>query len=104
MKKVKMLVAGAAITLLSGCAGGPYMHGMIFSDIQRPVDVRDNAVACTKKGESTMMNYLNWIAIGDGSVATAKEKAGIKKVGTVDVKYMNILGIIQSSTTVVCGE
>ena len=102
MKKV--VFAGALAALLSGCAAGPYMHGAAFSDVQRPVDVRDNATACDKKGESTMTNYLNLVAIGDSSVMTAKKNAGIKKVGSVDVKYNNILGIIQTSTTIVCGE
>lgn len=104
MKKVKLLIAGAAVSLLSGCAGGPYIHGVLFSDMQRPVDVRDNAVDCTKRGEATAMNYMNLVGLGDASVATAKKNAGIKKVGSVDVRYTNILGLIQTSTTIVCGE
>lgn len=104
MKKIIAVTALASMTLLSGCAMGPYTHGFVYSDIDRPLDVRDNAVACTKKGEASMTNILNLFATGDASLAKAKSNAGITKVGTVDVGFTNILGIIQTSTTTVCGE
>lgn len=104
MKKLIALTALASMTLLSGCATGPYAHGFIYSDVDRPVSVQDNAVACNKKGEATMTNILSVFATGDASTAKAKSNAGITKVGTVDVGYTNILGIIQTTTTSVCGE
>jgi hypothetical protein len=89
--------------LLSGCQT-PYGGGMIFSDYSAPIDVRDNATACTKSGKSTMVNILGMVSTGDAGVAAAKEKGGITKVGSVDVNFTNILGIVGKTTTVVCGE
>jgi hypothetical protein len=100
----KIIVAGALSLSLSGCALGPYQPGFLFSNMSAPIDVRDNAVACNKRGEATATNILGLVAMGDAGVAKAKAEAGITKVGNVDVKYTNILGLFSSSTTVVCGE
>ena len=102
MKKV--IIAAALATSLTGCAFGPYQPGFIYSSIDAPLDVRDNAVACTKKGESSMTNILGLFSTGNAGIAKAKENAGITKVGSVDVHFTNILSLISTSTTTVCGE
>ena len=103
MKKlVTACVMGGAI-LLSGCQA-PYSGGMIYSNYNAPVDVRDNATACDKRGESQMVNLFGMFAVGDAGVEAAKANGGISKVGNVDINYQSLLGIFGKTTTVVCGE
>ncbi len=101
----KILLAGAAGTalLLTGCAG-PYSAGAWYSDMSAPSAVTDNGASCSKVGQSQMVNYLGLIATGDASVATAKKNAGITKVANVDYDHDSILGIINTTTTKVCGK
>lgn len=103
MKKMMTaaIVAGAA--MLSGCAG-PYSGGMYFSQYKAPLGVTDNAADCAKIGTSKMTNVLGLIAFGDASVSTAKQSVGITKVANVDYDYTNILGIVMTTKTKVCGE
>ena len=103
MKKLFALAAVSGSLFLTGCQT-PYSPGLIYSDMAAPVDVRDNAVACTKEGTATMKNYLGYFAFGDASTAKAKQDAGIARVGTVDVKFKNILGLYGETTTTVCGD
>ena len=100
----KIIVAGALAASLSGCALGPYQPGLLYTNMSAPIDVRDNAVSCNKRGEATTTNILGLIGTGDAGVEKAKANAGITKVGNVDVQYTNILGLFSTSTTVVCGE
>jgi hypothetical protein len=100
----KILVAAALTASLSGCAIGPYQGGFLYSDISAPLDVRDNAVACTKKGTSSMSNILGLFGAGDAGIEKAKANGGITKVGSVDVHYMNFLTLYTNTTTTVCGE
>ncbi|MCG8391598.1 MAG: TRL-like family protein [Pseudomonadales bacterium] len=103
MKKLLSLAVLSGSIALAGCQT-PYTPGLAYSDMAAPVDVRDNAVPCTKEGSATMKNYLGLVATGDASTAAAKQSAGIAKVGTVDVEFTNILGLYGKTTTTVCGE
>ena len=103
MKKIVMAGMVAAATLLSGCMG-PYSGGLIYNNYNQPLSVRDNATACSKRGESSMTNVLGYFAMGDASVSKAKQAAGITKVGSVDTHFTSILGIVGTTTTVVCGD
>ncbi|MEH6784852.1 MAG: TRL-like family protein [Alcanivorax jadensis] len=103
MKKLIALATVSGSLFLTGCQT-PYSPGLIYSDMAAPVDVRDNAVACTKEGTATMKNYLGFLATGDASTAKAKQNAGIARVGTVDVHFTNILGLYGETTTTVCGD
>jgi hypothetical protein len=77
---------------------------MIYSNFNAPVDVRDNATTCDKRGEAEMINIFGLFAVGDAGVEAAKSNGGISKVGNVDINYQNLLGIFGKTTTVVCGE
>lgn len=103
MKKVFLALAIASSALLTGCQT-PYSGGLIFNSYNAPVDVRDNATACDKRGNATMVNILGLVSTGNAGVAAAKEDGGITKVGSVDVNFTSLLGIIGKTTTVVCGE
>ncbi len=100
----KITVAAALALSLTGCAMGPYQGGFLYTNMTAPIDVRDNAVGCTKKGESNATNILGLIGTGDAGVEKAKSAAGITKVGSVDVHFTHVLGLFSSTTTTVCGE
>ncbi|WP_414631550.1 TRL domain-containing protein [Alcanivorax sp. UBA3183] len=50
------------------------------------------------------LSGLGYFAFGDASTAKAKQDADIARVGTVDVKFKNILGLYGETTTTVCGD
>lgn len=103
----KLLLAGAAITsiaMLSGCASRPYANGLLYGNQSAPLMVTNVAADCQKHGTSQSTSYLGLVTIGDASIAAAKEDGGITQVGTVDYHIDNLLGIIATTTTKVCGK
>lgn len=103
MKKLLIAASLGGAMLLTGCAT-PYSSGIAFSDMSAPNGVTDNAANCSKIGTSSMVNYLGFVATGDASVTAAKKNAGISKVSNVDYDFDSILGIINTTTTTVCGN
>lgn len=103
MKKLLLASVVGGAMALTGCAA-PYSSGLIYSDMSAPNQVTDNSANCSKMGDSTMVNILGFLATGDASVTKAKKKAGISKVANVDYDYTSILGIINTTTTRVCGN
>lgn len=104
---MKALILSAAIVgtaLLTGCAQAPYQNGFIFSSTGSPVMVTNANVACEKTGSASSSNILGLFAMGDASTAAAKADGNIKTIGTVDVKFNSILGVISNTQTTVCGE
>lgn len=104
MKKIILSVAIVGTALLTGCAQAPYQNGFIFSNTAAPVYVTDANVGCDKKGSSSSSNILGLFAMGDASTAAAKANGSIQTVGTVDVQFNSILGIISHTKTTVCGK
>jgi len=107
MKKLSLWVLVLGACMLVGCAMPPYSPGIWFSDIDVPACSPDDATGLqigSKTGTSQMVNYVGVVAIGDASIKTAAANAGISKVKTVDVHYNSILGIINTTTTMVTGE
>ena len=50
------------------------------------------------------MMYLGLIAVGDASIRTAANSAGITKIHHVDYHTTNMLGIVARITVTVYGE
>jgi len=49
--------------------------------------------------------YLHCLAFNaDASIKSAAKNGGITKISTVDIKYGDILGIVQTYETIVTGE
>ena len=92
MKKLRIILAVAAITLLASCS------------VSGPLMITDNDVS-TKRGEAS---YNVWIfgirpIHADASIRTAAKNGGITKVATVDAKVR--AGFLKSTyTTIVTGE
>lgn len=103
MKKILLASVIASAAVLSGCQA-PYGGSMVYNNYSAPVDVRDNATNCDKRGEATMVNVLNLFSTGNAGVAAAKANGGITKVGNVDVSFTSVFGFFGKTTTVVCGE
>ena len=88
------MIAGciAATALLSSCS------------ITMPVNATSNPVG-SKVGRAKGMVFLHALAFGaDASIKTAAKNGGITKISTVDIKYSDVLGIVQSYETIVTGE
>ena len=106
MKHLKLIICVFSILAFVGCAG-PYSGGMLFSDYSAlncaPAD-SSGLTPGAKVGESKMINYLGWVATGDASITAAAANGGIKKIQTVDYKYNSILGLINTTTTIVTGN
>jgi hypothetical protein len=103
IKSLTLASVVAAAALLSGCAATP-MAGALYAKQKTPITVSSNAVA-TKTGVSEKCtSILGLIATGDCSIENAKKNGGIKHVSTVDFDRTNMLGIINTGTTVVTGN
>ncbi|MBU1172390.1 MAG: TRL-like family protein [Proteobacteria bacterium] len=80
---------------------------MLLSDYSALNCAPDSAQGLTpgmKTGEASMVNYLGLVAKGDASITAAAANGGIKTIHTVDYKYNSILGIINTTTTIVTGQ
>lgn len=104
MKKTLLALPLLATALLAGCAG-PDSYGVLYTSGQvRPKIVTDNAIG-SKVGEATFNNIIGIVTDGtDTGVGNIAKKAGITKVGLVDVKVTNILGLVSSTTYIVYGD
>lgn len=106
MKHLKLVLCILGIFVVVGCAG-PYSGGVIFSDYKALLCSPDDSSGLapgSKVGEAKMVNYVGWIAMGDASITAAAANGGISKIKTVDYKYNTILGIINTTTTIVTGN
>jgi len=106
MKKIAFIVCLISMFTMLGCAG-PYTQGFIFSDMKIPACSPDDSSGLQlgpKTGTSQMVNYLGWIATGDASIDAAAKNGDIKTVKTVDVHYTTILGVVNTTTTIVTGN
>jgi len=100
-----LLVAGLAVTLLSGCVV-PANHSVaacLFHEVGGGVAVGDNTVGCSKVGEATATGIICF-ATGDASIKAAMDDGGITKIHHVDAKVFQVLGLYAKYTTVVYGD
>lgn len=92
MKKFFFLAASFAALTLSSCS------------ITLPVAVSSNPIG-SKMGEADAQVFFHILSFGgDASIMKAAKKGGITRVATVDMKVSDILGIVQTYTTIVTGE
>lgn len=95
MKKTTLTLVAACLAttaFLSSCS------------ITMPVAATSNPVG-SKVGTAKGTVFLHVLAFGaDASIKTAAKNGGITKISTVDIKYSDVLGIVQSYETTVTGE
>ena len=93
MRKIKMFAAVLSLAAL-----------MTSCSLTMPVTATSNPVG-KKVGESTGTVFLQILAFNaDASIRTAAKNGGISRISTVDIKKTDVLGIIQTYTTIVTGE
>ena len=92
----------AAISTLLGCASGTPVSGMLYSDVQGPV----NATGSMKgnlQGKACAEAYFGLIALGDASISAAAKAGGVNQISHVDHSWTNILGLYSQYCTLVWG-
>ncbi len=95
------------VGIQSGCATSlknPAGPGLLYTEVTEATAVGGYYINATKTGEACNSNLLGLISAGDGSIETAKKKAGIIEVTSVDTKYTSFLGIYGSVCTIVHGN
>jgi hypothetical protein len=104
MKKLVLLLGMAAGIAISGCAvtGPGLVNGTIYSGYSLGSAV--GAGTGTKSGEACAMSILGILALGDGSIESAKKDGGITQVASVDHTVFSILGIYGNVCTKVTGQ
>jgi hypothetical protein len=110
MKRIifTVLLAAVCIATMTGCGAILYGGGILYADAKQPMSAiayyGDHATGYSKIGKASNTAILGILLTGDASLDAAMHSAAITKVHHVDTQYTNILGIIQTQTTIVYGE
>jgi hypothetical protein len=93
LKKIKLISAMVAVVaMMASCA------------ITLPVNATSNTVG-SKVGTAKATVYFRVLSFGqDASIKKAAKDGGITKISTVDIKMTDLLGLMQTYTTIVTGE
>lgn len=104
MKKITKILAVAGLMVgLNSCLATQAGMGGIYTDLKQGEMATSN-VRGSKIGKSSASAYLGLIAIGDASIDAAAKNGGITRISHVDSQKKSILGIINTTTTIVYGE
>jgi len=106
---MKKLMMGFGIaSLLTGCMGirAPFQppDGGIVSSYKAPLSTEGNWKTGSKMGQSSAINVIGVVTVGDCSIKAAMQNGGLKEVNYADYEYFNILGLYQKITVQVTGE
>jgi hypothetical protein len=109
MKKILSFAVLALLTAsMTGCgalafgnAGAPF--GSIYTGTTSSWLVTSNDVG-SKHGEACGMSILGLVTIGDAAVEAAAKAGGITKIGVVDNKDFNVLGVYVQHCVEVTGN
>lgn len=110
MKRIifTVLLAAVCVATFTGCGAILYGGGALYADAKQPANALayygPTATGYSKVGKATNTSILGILLTGDASLDAAMRAAAITKVHHVDEQYTNILGIIQTVTTIVYGE
>ena len=105
MRKLIFAIAIVCAMGLASCStvsSGSGM-GVLYTGVAEGQIATSNPVG-TKVGTSKTLGVLGLVSIGDASIQTAANSAGIKKISHVDIKKSSVLGLFATYTTVVYGE
>ena len=98
------LVLFASIAL-GGCAivASPVGNGAIYTAVKGPITT-GSSTGASREGRACASNYVGFVAVGDASIAAAKQQGGITSVAIVDHDSMSVLGLYSRFCTIVHGE
>lgn len=77
--------------------------GFVYTNVRYPLVVGTDAKS-TKVGTAECTSFLGIVAMGDASIKTACQNAGITKIHHIDVEAKSILGFYATYTIIVYGE
>ncbi len=97
-----ILLAGLTCTTV-GASGCFTTGGMLYENTIHPMQATMHKVGA-KRGEACSQTYLGLIALGDGGIAAAAKKGGIREVATVDHRTTNVLGLFREHCSIVTGD
>jgi hypothetical protein len=105
MRRLLSLVVLAVFSLvaISGCgfvADGPF--GWVYTNSKTPIAIGTAKVG-EKVGKACIHSFFGAVSVGDASIDSAKRKAGITDVYTVDRENLSIFGTYTRQCTVVSG-
>lgn len=98
--KFTILISAASII---GCASGSPVSGMLYSDVQGPVNAT-GSMRGNLHGEACAASYLGLVALGDASISAAAKAGGVNQISHVDHTWTNILGLYAQYCTHVWGS
>ena len=102
---LKVLVIASFLT--GGCAltGFNSTHGPAFVTTYKDDGGLGYPAKQTKKrGEACSYNAFGIVAVGDGSIQSAKARGGITVVSHYDKRILNVLGFFGKACTIVYGN
>ena len=104
MKTVLALLAGCAVSVLSGCATARSpVTGFWYTDTHSAVNATSNQ-AGNRVGEACASSILGLVGTGDASIESARRNGGITMISSVDDKAKSILGIWAEYCVIVRGR
>jgi hypothetical protein len=101
-----LVLALFSVALLTGCAAYSVapVTGMLFTDVQAPLETTGNKAQSSKVGTAMCQSYLGLFATGDASIKAAMADGGITKVHYVDYHSTSFLGLYAKFVVTVYGE
>ena len=99
------LASAQAVAPVCNVAQAP-VHGCVMTFVDSPGSVGSGTVR-TKEGRACASNFLRLVAIGDMRISTAKQRAGITQVSSVDFETTELIsywGVYSRICTVVRGD
>jgi len=105
MKKLVLSLGAALVLTLASCSTISTGAGIgaLYTGVSEGSIATSNTLG-TKVGTSSSTGVLGLVVVGDASIQTAANQAGIKKISHVDVKKQSILGLFATYKTVVYGD
>lgn len=102
-KLIRIMAAVALAAGMSSCMATQAGMGGLYTDVKQG-ELATSNVRGSKVGTSKASSYLGIIAIGDASLDAAAKNGGITRISHVDSHKKSILGIINTTETIVYGE
>lgn len=105
MRKVILSCAALVAMTLASCStiGTQSGIGSLYTGVSEGQMVTSNQLG-TKVGKGSTIGVLGLVSIGDASIQSAANSAGIKKISHVDCKKMSVLGLFAKYDILVYGE
>lgn len=105
MRKTILAVSAVCALTLASCSTVTTGSGVgvLYTGVTEGSMVTSNTVG-SKVGTSSSIGVLGLVSVGDASIQTAANSAGIKKISHVDIQKTSVLGLFANYKTIVYGE